>query len=126
MGPSALQPWRVPWEDLQRCRSRQDVDQKSLWAHPRPRAWALGNRGKVKGAIRALTVHGFPHRIQIHRRRPSAAATRHGGGRGGASEGPDPEVERLPFSWAITLRVPSSRRAGSAPGSPRQREAALI
>ncbi|XP_059759397.1 protein aurora borealis isoform X1 [Balaenoptera ricei] len=46
MGPSALRPWRVPWEDLQRCRSRQEVDQKSLWAHPRPKAWAPGNRGK--------------------------------------------------------------------------------
>lgn len=32
-----------------------------------------------------------------------------------AGEGPDPELERLPFSWAITPRVPCSRRAGSAP-----------
>ncbi|KAJ8787201.1 hypothetical protein J1605_005787 [Eschrichtius robustus] len=52
MGPSALRPWRVPWEDLQRCRSRQEVDQKSLWAHPRPRAWAPGNRGKTPGEFR--------------------------------------------------------------------------
>lgn len=43
-----------------------------------------------------------------------------------AGKGPDPELERLPFSWAITPRVPSSRRAGSAPRARRQREAALI
>nr|XP_020743485.1 protein aurora borealis isoform X1 [Odocoileus virginianus texanus] len=46
MEPSALGPWRVPWEDVQRCRSGQEVDLKSSWAQPRPRALALGNRGQ--------------------------------------------------------------------------------
>ncbi|XP_027413472.1 protein aurora borealis isoform X1 [Bos indicus x Bos taurus] len=46
MGPSALELWTVPWEDLQRCRPGQEVDLKSSWAQPRPRALALGNRGK--------------------------------------------------------------------------------
>ncbi|XP_005213894.2 protein aurora borealis isoform X1 [Bos taurus] len=46
MGPSALELWTIPWEDLQRCRPGQEVDLKSSWAQPRPRALALGNRGK--------------------------------------------------------------------------------
>ncbi|XP_070236677.1 protein aurora borealis isoform X1 [Bos mutus] len=46
MGPSALELWTVPWEDLQRCRPGQEVDLRSSWAQPRPRALALGNRGK--------------------------------------------------------------------------------
>jgi hypothetical protein len=48
---------------------------------PRP-----GSGGERKGAQRALTVHGLPHRIQIRCRargpRPGAATARHGGGRG--------------------------------------------
>ena len=106
MEPSALGPWRVPWEDVQRCRSGQEVDLKSSWAQPRPRALALGNRGKVKGAKRALTVHGLPHRIQIRRRcrRPGATAASHGGGRRRRAKG-------LTRNWSAFLSPGQSHRA---------------
>lgn len=82
MGPSAERPWRVPWEAFQRCGKEREVDLKFSWTHPHLGALALANGSEVKGVKRALTVHGFPYRIQIRRRCrrgcPGTATTRHG------------------------------------------------
>ncbi|XP_058539124.1 protein aurora borealis isoform X2 [Neofelis nebulosa] len=46
MGPSALRPWRVPWENPQRCCLGQEVDLKSFWTHRRLGGLAAGNGDK--------------------------------------------------------------------------------
>ncbi|XP_030167817.1 protein aurora borealis isoform X3 [Lynx canadensis] len=46
MGPSALRPWRVPWENPQRCCLGQEVDLKSFWTHRRLGSLAAGNGDK--------------------------------------------------------------------------------
>lgn len=111
MEPPALRPWRGPWKELQSCRSGQQGHLKSSWAPRRLGALALGNGGKVKGAKRALTVHGLPHRIQIRRRGPrrgpAAATTRHDGGRGRWEKG-------LTRNWSAFLSPGQSHRASPA------------
>lgn len=131
MKPSALRPWRMPGKDLQRCRSGQEVVLKSSWAHLRLGAVALGKGSKVNGpnghspSMVSLTAFRFVAAAAAAAA-PEPLLPAMVEAEGDGRRACDPELERLPFSWAITPRVSCTRRTGSAPRARRKRVPALI